>query len=100
MKIVSVIGVVAVSVLLSGCTTGEIIDQTQRTCKWVPTVNLVTKSVTALTGLPPGVGVGIEVGQAVVAAICEAAAKQKPGRSLPLVAIGTKRLPLEGYRAP
>jgi hypothetical protein len=100
MKRLLAAGVLGFPLMLGGCTTAEILPQVVATCQWVPTANLVTKTITAATGLPPGAGVGIEVAQQVVAAICAAAEKKKSGtRSLVFVEIGNKRIRLEGRPA-
>jgi hypothetical protein len=98
---------VAVAFTLMGCTADEISAGIERQCKWVPTAKLVRQVVTGITGLPPGVGIGLDVAQTAVDAVCTAVSKKATAgpRALVLVEVRNRqtgqivRSPLQGRPA-
>ena len=78
-KIATSIIMIALAFSLNACNDVSVKDiqvGTREACKYVPTASLVVKIVTGITGLPPGVGIGIDVSEKVITSICAAVKEQ------------------------
>jgi hypothetical protein len=67
------------TVILAGCTADAVRNNVKSYCDYEPTIELVVGVAKDITGVPPGVGIGIDAATKVSKAICTAAAKKKEG---------------------